>query len=242
VVALETRRESSLAAQQKRQLALSETATSTPKTRVWGFENTPSGRPGVDLDLSWETAAGSVQYTYRNASGRAEWLSRDPLPNAEKSQGPNLYEYVKNDPIDMTDPLGLKTCWKYVIMTNYGDSPGDKVGNHGNKLGPGDAAVGYNNPPVPHTGNGPGSMPGPGATPVLPIGTQVTTYPNTGGSSNVTVNDIGNYDKVHPDLAPSPSDFIDIWNPKKSKHGDSTEGWISIEVDKCKDCPPGWGG
>jgi RHS repeat-associated protein len=175
-------------------------------------------------------------------SSTGRWLSRDPLPNAEKSQGPNLYEYVKNDPIDMTDPLGLKTCWKYVIMTNYGDSPGDKVGNHGNKLGPGDAAVGYNNPPVPHTGNGPGSMPGPGATPVLPIGTQVTTYPNTGGSSNVTVNDIGNYDKVHPDLAPSPSDFIDIWNPKKSKHGDSTEGWISIEVDKCKDCPPGWGG
>jgi RHS repeat-associated protein len=113
VVALETRRESSLAAQQKRQLALSETATSTPKTRVWGFENTPSGRPGVDLDLSWETAAGSVQYTYRNASGRAEWLSRDPFidddgSDAEVALGPNLYQYTLNNPLRYTDPFGLQ--------------------------------------------------------------------------------------------------------------------------------------
>ena len=37
----------------------------------------------------------------------ARWLSRDPLPDAERSQGPNLYEYVSNDPVDTTDPLGL---------------------------------------------------------------------------------------------------------------------------------------
>jgi RHS repeat-associated protein len=224
-----------------------QTAPITPQAR---YDYDPYGRTTANMQPTFQYAGyyahapGTVTVTqvhaYAPSTGR--WLSRDPLPNAEKSQGPNLYEYVHNDPIDMTDPLGLKTCWKYVIMTNYGDSPGDKVGNHDNKLGPGDAAVGYNNPSVPHTGNGPGSMPGPGATPVLPMGTQVTTYPDTGGSSNVTVNDIGNYDKVHPDLAPSPSDFIDIWNPKKSKHGDSTEGWISIEVDKCKDCPPGWSG
>jgi RHS repeat-associated protein len=52
----------------------------------------------------------SAQPTYqRNDSENrvAEWLSRDPLPGAEQSQGPNLYEYVDNSPIDLTDPLGL---------------------------------------------------------------------------------------------------------------------------------------
>jgi RHS repeat-associated protein len=35
------------------------------------------------------------------------WLSRDPLQNAEVSEGPNLYAYVANDPVNLTDPLGL---------------------------------------------------------------------------------------------------------------------------------------
>jgi RHS repeat-associated protein len=37
----------------------------------------------------------------------ARWLSRDPLRNAERSQGPNLYEYVQNNSVNWTDPLGL---------------------------------------------------------------------------------------------------------------------------------------
>lgn len=37
----------------------------------------------------------------------ARWLSRDPLPDAERSQGPNLYGYVGNDPVAFRDPLGL---------------------------------------------------------------------------------------------------------------------------------------
>jgi len=35
------------------------------------------------------------------------WLSRDPLENAELSQGPNLYAYVGNNPVNLADPLGL---------------------------------------------------------------------------------------------------------------------------------------
>jgi RHS repeat-associated protein len=34
------------------------------------------------------------------------WLSRDPLVNAEVSQGSNLYAYVGNNPINLTDPYG----------------------------------------------------------------------------------------------------------------------------------------
>jgi len=34
------------------------------------------------------------------------WLSRDPLKMAETAQGPNLYLYVQNDPINLVDPQG----------------------------------------------------------------------------------------------------------------------------------------
>lgn len=35
------------------------------------------------------------------------WLSRDPLRNAEVQEGPNLYAYVANNPVNAVDPLGL---------------------------------------------------------------------------------------------------------------------------------------
>jgi RHS repeat-associated protein len=35
------------------------------------------------------------------------WLSRDRLRNAEVKQGPNLYAYVANNPVNLTDPSGL---------------------------------------------------------------------------------------------------------------------------------------
>jgi RHS repeat-associated protein len=37
----------------------------------------------------------------------ARWLNRDPFENAEKSQGPNLYEYVFDNPVDWIDSQGL---------------------------------------------------------------------------------------------------------------------------------------
>ena len=37
------------------------------------------------------------------------WLSRDPLKGAEQEQGPNLYLYVKNNPINMIDPDGMQS-------------------------------------------------------------------------------------------------------------------------------------
>lgn len=42
------------------------------------------------------------------------WLSRDPLKHAELEQGPNLYAYVGNDPVNLRDPFGLsvKGTWE----------------------------------------------------------------------------------------------------------------------------------
>jgi len=37
----------------------------------------------------------------------AAWISRDPLKDAERSQGPNLYEYVRNNAVNYVDPTGL---------------------------------------------------------------------------------------------------------------------------------------
>ena len=108
--------ESSLAAKKKRQHGASSWPTSTPKNRVWNFAKPPSGRINTGHRSSWENATGSVQFTYENASGRAEWLSRDPLKNAEMREGPNLYEYVKNDPTRFIDPLGLCPCGQHLEL------------------------------------------------------------------------------------------------------------------------------
>ena len=69
----------SLAAKKKRRHVALETPTSPSKNRVWNFFDSPLGRPGVDPDLSWETATGSVQYSYETASGQAYYYTRDHL-------------------------------------------------------------------------------------------------------------------------------------------------------------------
>ena len=38
----------------------------------------------------------------------ARWSSRDPVNNAELLQGPNLFAYVGNNPVNLTDPFGLQ--------------------------------------------------------------------------------------------------------------------------------------
>lgn len=50
------------------------------------------------------------------------------------------------------------------------------------------------------------------------------------------VADVGTYDKVHKDKA-KPEDWIDVWNPEKSKKQVSSRGCIQVEIkDECP-CP-----
>lgn len=51
------------------------------------------------------------------------WLNRDPLPHAERNQGPNLFGYVANNPVNWMDPLGLE-------IRVHGDSTFCGLANH----------------------------------------------------------------------------------------------------------------
>ena len=83
-----------------------------------------SGDVGADFGFAgmfWSPEA-NLALTYFRAYDPelGRWLSRDPLPSVELIEGPNLYAYVVNDPINRTDPLGLittlKGCFKNAQM------------------------------------------------------------------------------------------------------------------------------
>jgi RHS repeat-associated protein len=60
--------------------------------------------------MFWSSEAGLAIARFRAYDpGLGRWLSRDPLRKAEEKEGPNLYAYVANNPVNAVDPLGLKT-------------------------------------------------------------------------------------------------------------------------------------
>ena len=78
---------------------------------AWGNETIVSGNMTCDFGFTGHyihQPSGlnlSLYRAYNPTIGR--WISRDPLENAEISQGPNLYAYVGNNPTVLRDPLGL---------------------------------------------------------------------------------------------------------------------------------------
>jgi hypothetical protein len=102
-----------------------------PKTRVGVFSGNPSGRLSRRRHFRSINTPGSRACAYKTASGRHEWPNRDPfgelgfetLRNVGADvvgDGPNLYEFVANRPINLTDPYGLccdrKKCALVVAM------------------------------------------------------------------------------------------------------------------------------
>lgn len=57
---------------------------------------------------------GCRPFAYKTASGRARWLSRDPIGEAG---GINLYGYVGNDPVNNVDPTGEFAFAIPIILT-----------------------------------------------------------------------------------------------------------------------------
>jgi RHS repeat-associated protein len=74
------------------------------RTREAGDRHADFGFAG----MFWCAEAGLALARHRAYDPElGRWLSRDPLPDAEQREGPNLYSYVGNDPVNRVDPLGL---------------------------------------------------------------------------------------------------------------------------------------
>jgi len=77
----------------------------------WGRETEISGDLAADFGFTghyFHVPSGLHLALYRAYSaGLGRWLSRDPIENAELSEGLNVYLYVQDQPIYRSDPLGL---------------------------------------------------------------------------------------------------------------------------------------
>jgi RHS repeat-associated protein len=74
------------------------------RTRVGGDIDSDFGFAG----MFWASEAALSVTRFRVFDPElGRWLSRDPLKDAEVAEGPNLYAYVRNNIVNLTDPLGL---------------------------------------------------------------------------------------------------------------------------------------
>jgi RHS repeat-associated protein len=75
------------------------------RTKVGGDLDSDFGFAGMFFSSEASLALTHFR-AYDSEVGR--WLSRDPLSNAEVFGDPNLYAYAANNPVNLTDPLGLQ--------------------------------------------------------------------------------------------------------------------------------------
>jgi RHS repeat-associated protein len=90
--------------------------------RIGKYEYTPFGGKYADSGSEvarkytghdWDSSARLYHTAYRYYSPDANrWLTRDPLGMVD---GPNVYAYVRNNPVAYSDPLGLAACHYYIV-------------------------------------------------------------------------------------------------------------------------------
>ena len=83
---------------------------------AWGNQVVVTGNMSFDFGYTghYRHAASNLYLAHYRAydPSLGRWLSRDPMENAELKEGPNLYGYVSNNPINATDPTG-RSIWTY---------------------------------------------------------------------------------------------------------------------------------
>ena len=103
----------------------------------------------------------------------------------------------------------------------------DRVGTRNNILQPHDIAIGH---------FGKKQFPKRSDKWALPFGAKVIVWPKGESAFMGTVSDVEAFNKKHPKKA-GPGDWIDIWDPEKSRRNITTKGVIFIEVPYCEPCP-----
>jgi hypothetical protein len=99
-----------------------EAVTTTPaKIASWGAGVSASGRLSNPSTGNQDGIRVGEPCAYESVSGLPEWLSRDPIG---EDGGLNLYGYVRNNPANLIDPLGLDwASWNSVVPPSIGTNP-----------------------------------------------------------------------------------------------------------------------
>jgi RHS repeat-associated protein len=94
----------------------------------FGRQTKVSGDVDADFGFAgmfWSTEANLSLTQFRAYDPQlGRWLSRDPLRHAEVKEGPNLYAYVRNNPVNLIDPLGKVPWSSGYAPYNPGSLPG----------------------------------------------------------------------------------------------------------------------
>ena len=192
-------------------------AVMTPPAKIasWGFDDSPSGRPGDPPPANQDCIRGCGPCAYEPASGRPEWPSRDPI---EEQGGWNLYGFVANDAVSRYDALGLSDA---AVMSGAA-----AAGGGASAILSGIAAIGDAIPPV-------------AATIGIGAGTGIGAIGIAGGLIDITAPPrrprpvpIGKGSRTRPRAIPIPIADVDWWKgcPPCEPHSRGTLGYQAHPV------------
>ena len=163
---------------------------------------------------------------YDPSTGR--FLEEDPI---QFEGSVNFYAYVGNDPVDATDPFGLKCIRKLMLVTAYSvPKPGSdwpyfapkKRGGKPTNAGLGTVAVANTNPPPYPYGSGVSVSNNPD-----PFGSD---FPLAGPDYSGFVHDTGGGWDYPGHVPVPPDDWIDIWLPSKAAANKWGRQWRWVTI------------